>query len=333
MKKPRRLWMIFVRRIMAEIGRDIEQAARLLRQGELVAIPTETVYGLAGNALDPLSIAKIFETKNRPSFDPLIMHCASWDVALQHVQGEIPQAAKALADAFWPGPLTLLLPKAAHVPDLLSSGLPRLAVRVPRHALTQQLLHLLDFPLAAPSANPFGYISPTRASHVQDQLGDKISYILDGGPCEVGVESTIIGFEEGRVVLHRPGGISIEDIERVVGPVVLQAHASSNPQAPGMLASHYAPRKKVYLGNIENLLQQLGAENAAILAWNAENPGLPAPRFFALSKSGDLREAASRLFEGLRYLDNSDASFILAEPVPHQGLGLAINDRLKRASA
>jgi L-threonylcarbamoyladenylate synthase len=199
--------------------------------------------------------------------------------------------------------------------------------------MTLQLLQELDFPLAAPSANPFGYISPTRASHVEDQLGAKIPYILDGGPCEVGVESTIIGFEEGRVIVHRPGGIALEEIERVVGPVVLQAHGGSNPQAPGMLDSHYAPRKKVYLGKMSDLLRQFGAEKAAVLAWRSGNPGLPTPRFFALSQSGDLREAASRLFEGLRYLDNSDASFILAEPVPNEGLGLAINDRLKRASA
>jgi L-threonylcarbamoyladenylate synthase len=318
---------------MAETGRDIEKAARLLRQGQLVAIPTETVYGLAGNALDPLSIAKIFETKNRPSFDPLIMHCASWEEARQHLGREIPAAALDLAKAFWPGPLTLLLPKASHVPDLLTSGLARVAVRVPQHPLTLQLLQELEFPLAAPSANPFGYISPTRASHVEDQLGKKIPYILDGGHCQVGVESTIVGFENNRIVVHRPGGISIEEIERVVGPVEMQAHSGSNPEAPGMLASHYAPRKKVYLGAIPDLLKQYGKENAAILSWSVENPGLPTPRFFALSSSADLPEAASRLFEGLRYLDNSDASFILAEPVPNQGLGLAINDRLKRASA
>lgn len=333
MKKPRLLSMIFVERKMAEIGQDLNRAAHLLREGELVAIPTETVYGLAGNALNPLGIARIFETKNRPSFDPLIMHCANLETVKRHVQGDIPRAALDLAAAFWPGPLTLLLPKAAHVPDLLTSGLPRVAVRIPRHPLTLQLLSQLDFPLAAPSANPFGYISPTRASHVEDQLGNKIPYILDGGPCEVGVESTIVGFEQGRIIVHRPGGVSIEEIERVVGPVVLQAHAGSNPQAPGMLDSHYAPRKKVYFGDMTELMNQFGTEKAAILAWQCENPGLPTPRFFALSANGNLREAASRLFEGLRHLDNSEASFILAEPVPSEGLGLAINDRLKRASA
>jgi L-threonylcarbamoyladenylate synthase len=325
--------MTFALKKMAEIGQDIAKALALLNQGELVAIPTETVYGLAGNALDAQAISKIFEAKNRPSFDPLIMHCASWEAAQQHLQADLPAEAKALAAAFWPGPLTLLLPKAAHVPDLLSSGLPRVAVRVPKHPLSLALLKQLDFPLAAPSANPFGYISPTRASHVQDQLGDKLAYILDGGPCTVGVESTIIGFEDGQAVLYRPGGIAMEDIVELIGEVQLRQHSSSNPHAPGMLETHYAPRKKVYMGDLDALMQQYADEDFAVLSFTKEFTGLPTPRQFALSTRGDLREAASRLFEGLRYLDNSDASLILVEPVPHEGLGLAINDRLKRASA
>lgn len=318
---------------MAEIGRDINKAVEWLLQGELVAIPTETVYGLAGNALDSRSISKIFEVKNRPAFDPLIMHVADIERAKDHVE-TFPEKALVLAEHFWPGPITILLPKKSHVPDLLTSGLETVAVRVPHHPMTLDLLRSLPFPLAAPSANPFGYISPTKALHVEDQLGEKIPYILDGGDCRVGVESTIIGFEAGEAVIYRLGGVELEKIEKLIGPVKTKSHSSSNPQAPGMLESHYAPRKKVYYGNPERLAAGLDLDKAAVLSYKGLlGMELPPSRHFCLSAQGDLHEAASRLFEGLRYLDKSDASYIIAEPVPDIGLGKAINDRLKRASA
>ena len=213
---------------MAEIGTDILKAKNLLEHGELVAIPTETVYGLAGNALNASAVAKIFSVKNRPAFDPLIVHVPNVNAVYEYV-AEIPEKAYALAQRFWPGPLTLLLQKKSIIPDLVTAGLETVGVRCPDHPLTQDLLKILSFPLAAPSANPFGYVSPTTPAHVDEQLGDKIKYILDGGKCEVGIESTIVGMENGEVVVYRMGGLSTEEIESVVGNVKIQTHSSSNP--------------------------------------------------------------------------------------------------------
>ena len=275
---------------MAQVGTDIQKASTYLQQGQLVAIPTETVYGLAGNALDVKAVSSIFETKNRPSFDPLILHVASLD---------------------------------------------RVAVRVPNHPLTLALLAQLDFPLAAPSANPFGYISPTQAAHVEAQLGTQIPYILDGGACAVGLESTIVGMEGEQVVIYRLGGLELSKIESLVGPVTVQAHSTSNPSAPGQLASHYAPRKPFLVGELNELVPKLIQEGKAfgVLSFSTHFPALPSDREFVLSPSQDLQEAAQRLFMGMRLLDESDAAVILAEFVPEIGLGRAINDRLKRAAA
>lgn len=319
---------------MVEVGDDIQKAAVFLRQGQLVAIPTETVYGLAGNALDVKAVSSIFETKNRPSFDPLILHVASLEQVNPFVS-EFPDQLKRLAEAFWPGPLTVLLPRKASVPDLVTSGLGRVAVRVPNHPLTLALLAQLDFPLAAPSANPFGYISPTLAAHVAAQLGTQIPYILDGGACAVGLESTIVGIEEEQVVIYRLGGLDISEIESLVGPVIVQAHSSSNPTAPGQLASHYAPRKPFVLGDLTELVPQLvqQGKKVGVLSFSTYFPSLSADRQVILSASQDLKEAAQRLFMAMRLLDESDAELILAEFVPEIGLGLAINDRLKRAAA
>jgi len=239
----------------ASVGKAIDVAASYLRKGQLVGIPTETVYGLAGNALDVPTLSLIFETKNRPTFDPLILHSASLERVMPYISS-FPAPLKTLAEKFWPGPLTLLLPKAAEVPDLLTSGLDRVAVRVPSHPFTLSLLQTLEFPLAAPSANPFGYISPTQAQHVYAQLGDKIPYILDGGSCEVGIESTIVGMVGDQVVIYRLGGQEVNEIEKWVGPVQVQAHSSSQPNAPGQLESHYAPRKPFFLGHLSDLIAQ-----------------------------------------------------------------------------
>src|SRR5690606_33298262 len=218
-------------------------------------LPTETVYGLAANAIDTDAVVKIFETKNRPSFDPLIVHTGSIE-QLSKYTGSIDEELQKLADKFWPGPLTLLLNKKPIIPDLVTSGLDRVAVRIPDHPMAMELLLALDFPLAAPSANPFGYISPTKALHVQDKLGDKIRYILDGGNCEVGLESTIVGIEEGQTIIYRLGGTEVSAIEQVVGKVLILPQSSSNPKSPGMLKSHYAPKTPFILGNVEELAER-----------------------------------------------------------------------------
>jgi L-threonylcarbamoyladenylate synthase len=214
---------------MAEIGKEVNRASQLLREGQLVGIPTETVYGLAANALDADAVLRIFEAKGRPHFDPLIMHLPDADAVKVHVR-DIPPMALQLMDAFWPGPLTLVLPKQSHVPDIVTSGLDTVAVRVPSHPMTQALLRQLDFPLAAPSANLFGHVSPTTAQHVNAQLGDRIPYILDGGATTVGLESTIVGFEEGIPTIYRLGGLGVEEIERVVGPSAAHAEPKLRPQ-------------------------------------------------------------------------------------------------------
>ena len=313
---------------MAEIGKDINKAKLLLGRGELVAIPTETVYGLAANALNPDAVIKIFEAKKRPQFDPLIIHVPSLENARRYVAG-IPEKGEALAKAFWPGPLTLLLEKKEIVPDLVTAGLPTVGVRSPDHALTRSLLEAIDFPLAAPSANPFGYISPTTPQHVQEQLGEKIGYILDGGPCQIGIESTIVGFDNEGGIVYRSGGLKIEDIEKVIGKVRLQIVSSSNPQTPGQLQSHYAPKKKLYVGNIDELMLQHASEQIGILSFDKERD---TPFQFILSRSGNVEEAARNFFAGLRVLDALPVHAILAEYVPEEGLGKAINDRLRRAS-
>jgi len=314
---------------MAEIGQDIQKAKFLLEQGELVAIPTETVYGLAGNALDLDAITKIFKVKDRPYFDPLIVHVSDLYSTSSYVC-ELPHQAIQLAEKFWPGPLTLLLKKKNTIPDLVTSGLDRVGVRCPNHPLTNQLLHILPFPLAAPSANPFGYVSPTRPEHVNEHLGDKISYILDGGPCQVGIESTIVGFENSCPVIYRMGGLGIEAIENVVGPVTTVTHSSSNPKAPGQLKNHYAPDKKVIVGEIEKLLQHYPAHRSGILTFQKD---FNSPFQIILSPKGSLEEAAQNLFNALREFDKMPIEFILTEFVSEQGLGKAINDRLRRASA
>jgi L-threonylcarbamoyladenylate synthase len=314
------------------IGTDLDLAAQLLRQGHLVAIPTETVYGLAGNALDTKAVSEIFRVKDRPTFDPLIVHLADFAQAPAYVR-EVPEQAQLLAAEFMPGPLTLLLPKRATVPDLVTSGSDRVAVRVPVHPLALQLLGQLDFPLAAPSANPFGYISPTTAQHVDQQLGRAIAYILDGGPCAVGLESTIVGFEAGQVVVYRKGGVAVEALEQVVGPVQVRAVSTSSPQAPGMLLSHYAPRVPLLLGHLPELLAQHPGPGVGVLSFQRAWPGVPAHQQVQLSPTGDLAEAARQLFAALRHLDQLGLRLIVAEPLPEVGLGRAVNDRLRRAAA
>ena len=314
---------------MAKVGDDILFASELLNRSELVAIPTETVYGLAGNALNEDAILKIYSTKNRPKFDPLIAHTNSVKKIEQWVK-QMPEKAMELANAFWPGPLTMLLDKNELIPDLLTSGLSRVAFRIPNHPLTLDLLAQLDFPLAAPSANPFGFVSPTQAEHVNDQLGDKLQYILDGGPCQIGIESTIVGFDGEQVTLYRLGGLSLEDIERVVGKVEVKLNKSSNPVAPGMLKSHYSPGKPVIIGDISGEIARHSNQRIGVISFSK---AYEADEMQILSESGDLREAAKNVFRALRYMSKSDVDVILTETFPNEGLGRAINDRLQRAAA
>ena len=316
---------------MAITGNNIAVAKEFLVKGELVAIPTETVYGLAGNALNDGAVISIFEVKNRPAFDPLIIHTDSLE-KVQHYTSDFPEKALLLAKEFWPGPLTLLLPKKQIIPDLVTSGLDNVAVRIPNHPLLLDLLRTLPFPLAAPSANPFGYISPTNAAHVNAQLGDKIPYILDGGESEVGIESTIVGFENGEAIIYRLGGLAIEEIEKVIGKVTIMPHSSSNPKAPGMLKSHYAPRKPLYLDQ-RSAFAESEEKLTGYLLFDQYFEGVDTKYQKVLSRSGDMKEAAHNLFAFLRELDSSPVEQIRAEFVPTNGLGPAINDRLQRAAA
>lgn len=318
---------------MALIGKNIEFAAGLLRQNQLVAIPTETVYGLAGNALNDRAVASIFEVKQRPYFDPLILHVAATDRVEEYALWH-DERLKLLAEAIWPGPLTVLLPKRSNIPDLVTAGSDLVAMRIPDQALTLELLKLLDFPLAAPSANPFGYISPTSAYHVDKQLGEKISYILNGGECRVGLESTIVGVEAGALCVYRLGGLSVDDIERITGPVKLMLNLSGDPKAPGQLKSHYAPRKRIFLEK-EDLQFPERDTIVGYLSFGKENEVLKhTPNItYNLSESGDLKEASANLFKYLRLLDESAAHYIVTDFLPDEGLGMAINDRLRRAMA
>ena len=317
------------------IGKDISSAKSFLEKGEPVGIPTETVYGLAANALNDDAVLKIFSVKNRPHFDPLIVHTHSKNEIGKYVE-EIPALAQKLVDAFMPGPITVLLKKKSIIPDLVTSGLDNVAIRIPDHSLTLELLKQLDFPLAAPSANPFGYISPTTAQHVFDQLQGKIPYILDGGATNVGVESTIVGFEndepdcrQASPVVYRLGGLAIEEIERVVGKVRLSLNESSNPKSPGMLKSHYAPKKRLVIGESDDWL--IG--NKGVIAFDKYVEGIEKQNQILLSPSGNLNEAAKNLFAAMRKLDAGDVDEIIAVKFPDEGLGRAINDRLKRASS
>ncbi len=315
------------------VGNDIERAKSLLIHGEAVAIPTETVYGLAANALNEDAVLKIFAAKNRPSFNPLIVHVKNWDDAKKYV-AHIPAKARLLAQQFTPGPLTFLLHKKNSIPDLVTAGSDKVAIRIPNHPLALALLNTLDFPLAAPSANPFGYISPTTAQHVLEGLDGKIPYILDGGAATVGLESTIIGFDdEESVLLYRTGGISAEQIEAVTNEKVTIAKLSpeENPATAGQLKSHYAPHTPLYVGDIEALKKQFAGKRTASISFTKSFDGIE--KQFVLSPEGSIAEAAKKLFAVLRAVDKLDVDVIVAELFPEEGIGRAINDRLKRAQA
>jgi L-threonylcarbamoyladenylate synthase len=308
----------------------IQQATQLLRQGQLVAFPTETVYGLGAHALDVGAVLKIFEAKGRPQFDPLIVHVKGAEQAWQ-LTSNVPPLAHTLAQRFWPGPLTLVLPKRSLVPDLVTSGMPTVALRVPSHPLALELLREFDAPIAAPSANKFGRISPTRAEHVRSEFGDEVPLVLDGGPCRTGVESTIVSLVGPRPTLLRPGGIPLELLRPLMSDLELPSSDPAHPLAPGQLPSHYAPRTPLLIADHGRPIPS-GGKRVGLMGVGPSRPTSGYACVEWLSSSGELREAAAQLFAAMRRLDAQDLDFIVAELAPDQGLGVAINDRLIRAS-
>ncbi|MGI9191111.1 MAG: L-threonylcarbamoyladenylate synthase [Chitinophagaceae bacterium] len=315
---------------MAIISNDIVQAKAFLDAGQLVAIPTETVYGLAGNALNPEAVAQIYAIKQRPSHNPLIVHIASID-QLESVARDIPDTAWQLAASCWPGPLTMVLKKQDIVPNAVTANQDTVAVRIPDHPLTLELLQSLDYPLAAPSANPFGYISPTKPEHVAEQLGSKIPMILDGGQCRLGIESTIIGFDGETPVLYRRGAFSMASLEAL--GVSMNEHKRGEAITPGMLKQHYSPRKRfVVAPNLNELITQHAHQRIGVLGFGPmhfESDVL----CYNLSETGDIAEAMYHLFDYMHRLDQADIDIILAAYLPDTDLGHAINDRLNRAAA
>lgn len=302
--------------------------------GGLVAFPTETVYGLGCDALNPDAAAKVFEAKQRPQFDPLIVHITD-RIQLDSVVSALTATARQLIDQFWPGPLTLVLPKQPAIPDLVTAGLETVAVRMPSHPVAQALIREAGTPIAAPSANPFGYVSPTTAQHVADGLGRTIDLILDGGPCSVGVESTIVSLVGPQAELLRPGSITREQLSAVIGPLSRSSFVFDQPTAPGQLARHYATQTPVtILTSVTARPMLMKNERAGLLIFSRANA--PDERFAAievLSATGDLREAAHHLFAALRRLDAQDLDRIYVEPCREEGLGVAIMDRLRRCAA
>ncbi len=313
--------------IVPATSEQLDRAAALLRGGAVVAFPTETVYGLGANALDARAVARIFEIKARPSFDPLIVHISDNDM-LELVAQDVPQKARVLMEHFWPGPLTIVLSKRSQIPELVTAGLGTVAVRMPAHPVARALIERAALPLAAPSANPFGYLSPTRAEHVVRMLGERVDLIVDGGPTEHGVESTIVMIEP-RPTLLRHGAIPVDAIEAMIGPLERELSDEHKPLAPGRLPQHYAPHTPVRVVDVPENVPERERADAVLLAFRAPVPGYRAVR--VLSERGDLREAAAHLFDYLHELDCLGAARIDAERVPPQGVGIAIMDRLQRA--
>lgn len=315
------------------IGNQLATAIDHLQQQQLVAIPTETVYGLAANALNEAAVIQIFEAKKRPRFNPLIVHVPT--IQSISTYAHLQPLAEKLAHAFMPGPFTLLLHKTNVVPSLVTAGSNKVAIRIPQHPLTLELLQQLPFPLAAPSANVFGYVSPTTAQHVYKGMQGIIPYILDGGACTVGVESTIVEVtNEHTVIVHRVGGIAVEAIAAVAGvPVILasEQQEATAPNTPGQLKSHYATTTPLMVGNVASLIAQYPNQNIAVLGFNTLYPQLPEQNQYLLSPEGSLNQAAQRLFDTMRLLDTAGYDLIIAENFPNEGLGRAINDRLHRA--
>ncbi len=317
---------------MTLVSKDISKAAALLSNNQLVAIPTETVYGLAGNIYSDQAIKNIFSLKKRPFFNPLIVHIHSFE-QVEELTVAFPKKAKQLARAFWPGSLTLVLKKQDKIPDLITAGKDTVGIRMPQHDLTLELLKILDFPVAAPSANPFTHISPTQAQHVVDYFNDELPMVLDGGNCQNGIESTIVGFENDEPIIYRLGSISIEDITAVVGPITIKNNDKKTPDAPGMLKKHYAPRTTTVL--IDDVLSFIDAnkdKKIGLILHTVDDLKYEVSQISYLSKTGDLKEAATHLYSAMHFMDHLDLDIIAAQRLPDYGLGKSINDRLERAT-
>lgn len=313
------------------ITKDINKAKNELKKGRVIGFPTETVYGLAANAFNDNAIDTIFKLKNRPSFNPLIVHIKSISY-LSEIVEYIPADGLKLANAFWPGPLTLILKKKKCISDLVTANKPTVAVRIPNHTMALKLLNQLDFPLAAPSANPFTSISPTSAEHVFGYFSDKLKVILDGGVCEKGIESTIIGFENDTPLIYRNGSLSIDVLKKVV-PTIKFNKKSDEIVAPGMFLKHYAPNKKLYFtDDIFSLISQFSNKKIGLILFSKPIKMDNIIMQQILSQKADLNEAASNLYDSMHKLDASEVDVIIAEKFPEEGLGMVINDRLKRAS-
>lgn len=308
---------------------QIDFAARLIRQGELVAFPTETVYGLGANAFDANAVVRIFEMKGRPRFDPLIVHIAGPE-ALPSLARQIPDCVGELMSRFWPGPLSLVLPKQPKVPDIVTAGLPSVAIRCPAHEVARSLIERAGVPIAAPSANRFGCVSPTTAAHVAEQFGDQLKVILDAGPCQVGVESTVLSLVDERPVLLRPGGVPLEDLEAILGKVEIAGTDDISPSSPGQLSRHYSPGTRLIL--TDHPVDFEPGQRVGLLALDASQPESGFAVVEYLSQNGCLREAAANLFAAMRRLDAAGLDFLVARPIPEVGLGRAIMDRLRRAA-
>jgi L-threonylcarbamoyladenylate synthase len=314
------------------ITTDINKAIQQLNRNELVAIPTETVYGLAANAFNSIAVEKIFKLKQRPFYNPLIVHVQSIN-ELETIACDIPSRALKLATSFWPGPLTLVLKKQEHIPNIVTAGKDTVAIRMPNHPMALSLLSQLEFPLAAPSANPFGSISPTNAEHVLNYFGDSLEVILDGGECEMGIESTIIGFEENQPILYRLGTITLKEIEEVVGVIKMKTTNDVNPEAPGMILRHYAPKTKTLL--TDNVLESISLHrnlSIGIIMFTGEFSELNVDQLEILSPKGNLTEAAKKLYASMHRLDQCNLDLIIMERFPDEGLGKTINDKLLRAT-
>ena len=323
-------------KIIAANQNAIEQAATILKEGGLIGMPTETVYGLAANALDGKAIARIFEAKGRPSFNPLITHFArARDI---EPYAEMDERAKALAQKFWPGPLTMILKRKTNCPisDLVTAGLPTLAVRVPDHKAAQDLIRAAGFPLAAPSANPSGTLSPTSAAHVARTLGDKVDLVLAAGSSRIGLESTVIDLSTEQSIILRPGGITPEELEETLGHKLHIAEQSDDIKSPGQLLKHYAPKTPLRLNavdlNPDEALLAFGSTKFMGIKGGGAATDLPEDMIRNLSETGDLHEAASNLFTMLHDMDAHNHRAIAVMSIPDIGVGIAINDRLKRAA-
>jgi L-threonylcarbamoyladenylate synthase len=307
-------------------SKKIKLAAEFLRRGDLVAFPTETVYGLGANALNSYAVAKIFEVKNRPRFDPIIVHVSSFE-EIKSLCERIDSRAQKLINRFWPGPLTLVLPKSSKVPPIVTAGLQTVAVRMPSHPVALELIKEADVPVAAPSANPFGYLSPTTAQHVKEQIGEKVDLILDGGKCPIGVESTVIDLSNEPTLL-RSGGLPVEEVEKVIGKIKILSSLPQRPRSPGQLPHHYSPHTPIEI--LEEGFKIKG-KKVGLLAFTPPKDRTPYKKIEVLSPTGDMREAAANFFYCLHRLDKAGLDLIIAEPVEEVGLGRAIMERLRRA--